>query len=347
MSAPQKDTEGFAVPPPPSKRQLRPTGSLPQTTTEIYGEKHGISPDLQAALANIGRRGRQTVQMGHATHRAFERTQSFPAHMMNTPMPGTGFHTELDAITHAQSIIHKEAMRAREVQPFYSSGSGSSSTLASTSDVDGLALSPRGRGRKLKFTPDGQVEEEMDGDELDQGYLAGARGAKRTDDPLGQLIAARKRRSSPAEGEVSDTETEVDEDEDVSAFGGSSGFGLGPSQGPGPGPGQAQAPPGGVFDFPPVFKSAAMTHPELFGPTGSTSRAFPSAFKGVNANPRELRGLPGARRTGFGKTMSAPVGRLGGWGGMDVDGDGGAQPGDAGDEEDGFSVKDWAESEQF
>jgi hypothetical protein len=43
---------------PASKRQLRPTTSLP-TTAEHYGELHGLSPHLQAALQNVGRKGRQ------------------------------------------------------------------------------------------------------------------------------------------------------------------------------------------------------------------------------------------------------------------------------------------------
>ncbi|WVF71814.1 hypothetical protein IAT40_006622 [Kwoniella sp. CBS 6097] len=352
MSNPTIDNEGFAIPaiptnaveaapnPPPAKRQLRPTASLP-TTTETYGERHGISPDLQAALQSVGRRGRQTVAMGHATHRAFERTQSFPAHVFsNSSTPNTGFQTALDAFAHAQGIINKEALRAKELQPFYSSGSGSSS------DVDGLSLSPRGASRRLKFGENGEVEEEEL--EAGNGTLFPGHGQPKSREQV-HLTAARKRRSSPAEP-TSDTETEIDEDEDVDddtrAGNSSGGAFTQPSNSSGFGS-------SGVSDFPPVFTSSAMTHPELFGNTAATSRAFPSAFKGVNA-ARELRGLPGARKIGFGKTMSAPVGQLGGGGwGMDVDmgastgtGEAPGQGSTAG-EEDGFDIKDWADSEQF
>ncbi|WWC60705.1 uncharacterized protein I303_103281 [Kwoniella dejecticola CBS 10117] len=325
---PTSDKDGFAIPPPPAKRQLKPASSLP-TTTEFYGQKHGISPDLQAALQNVGRRGRQTVAMGHATHRAFERTQSVPSHVLaSSALPNQGFTTALDAMSHAQGIISKEALRSRELQPFYSGGSDENR------DVDGLSLSPRGRNRRLRFGEDGEVVEEEEEGSLFPGSSSSS-SSKKTRDNI-NLIAARKRRSSPAEP-TSDTETEIDEDEEL----GISDF---PSE-------PTTAFTSNASDFPSVFKSPAMTHPELFGPTGSTSRNFPSAFKGMN--PRELRGLPGARKTGFGKTMSAPVGRLGGstWGGMDVDmdqsgglGAGGAQVEEG---EDGFDIKDWAENEQF
>ena len=42
---------------PPSKRQLRPTSSLP-TTAEKYGEKFGLPEDLQWKLQNVGPKGR-------------------------------------------------------------------------------------------------------------------------------------------------------------------------------------------------------------------------------------------------------------------------------------------------
>ncbi|KAK6903341.1 hypothetical protein I204_07517 [Kwoniella mangroviensis CBS 8886] len=316
MSAPSgsTDSDGFTVPPPPAKRQLRPTSSVP-TTTEFYGEKHGISADLQAALQSVGRRGRQNVAMGHATHRAFERTQSVPSHVLSSSaLPNAGFTTALDAMSHAHGIISKEALRSGELQPFYSGGSDENK------NVDGLSLSPRGRNRRLKFNENGEVEEEVD-----EPLFPSSRSALETRE-VTHLTAARKRRSSPAEP-TSDTETEIgDEDEDTPSFAPVSTFTSNAS------------------DFPSVFKSPAMTQPELFGPTGSTSKAFPSAFKGVNA--RELRGLPGARKLGFGKAMSAPVGSLGGWG-MDVDmSSGGDQQVDGGDE-DGFDIKEWAENEQF
>ncbi|OCF38304.1 hypothetical protein I317_07935 [Kwoniella heveanensis CBS 569] len=363
MSNPNIDDEGFAIPAiptnaveaapnanlPPAKKQLRPTASLP-TTTETYGEKHGISPDLQAALQSVGRRGRQNVAMGHATHRAFERTQSFPAHVLsNSSTPNTGFQTALDAFAHAQGIINKEALRAKELQPFYSSALGS----GSSSDVDGLSLSPRGANRRLKFGADGEVEEE----ELEGGNgqlfpgsgLGQGRALGKTREEI-HLTAARKRRSSPAEP-TSDTETEIGDDDEAehdTQFSGSA-FTNHPS-------GLGSYNHSGVSDFPPVFKSPAMTHPELFGNTAATSRAFPSAFKGVNAaGARELRGLPGARKIGFGKTMSAPVGQLGGSGGWGVDVDMGTDNSDGGGAgavangggEDGFDIKDWAENEQF
>lgn len=40
------------------KRQLRPTTSLP-STAEHYGDLHGLDPELQARLQNVGRKGRQ------------------------------------------------------------------------------------------------------------------------------------------------------------------------------------------------------------------------------------------------------------------------------------------------
>lgn len=45
---------------PEAKRTLRPTASLP-TTAETYGDKHGLEPDLQAALQNVGRKGRMSA----------------------------------------------------------------------------------------------------------------------------------------------------------------------------------------------------------------------------------------------------------------------------------------------
>ncbi|WWC69073.1 uncharacterized protein I206_103009 [Kwoniella pini CBS 10737] len=316
MSVPTASSNNsFAIPPPPAKRQLKPANSLP-TTTETYGQKHGIPSDLQAALQNVGRRGRQNVAMGHATHRAFERTQSVPSHVLtSSALPNQGFTTVLDAMTHAQGIISKEALRSRELQPFYSGGSDENR------EVDGLSLSPRGKNRRLKFGENGEVEEEIDGPLFSDSQSSTAQPR----DSL-HLIAARKRRSSPAEP-TSDTETEIDEDEDLEL----------PSE-------PTTTFTSNASDFPSVFKSPAMTHPELFGPTGSTSKNFPSAFKGMSS--RELKGLPGARKTGFGKTMSAPVGKLGGNGwGTDIDMD---QSGAAGEgEEDGFDIKDWAENERF
>lgn len=57
---PQRDSDGFLMPAPPSKRtQLRPANSLP-TTADIYAAKHGIPLDVQMALQSVGRRGRES-----------------------------------------------------------------------------------------------------------------------------------------------------------------------------------------------------------------------------------------------------------------------------------------------
>ena len=83
-------------------------------------------------------------------------------------------------------------------------------------------------------------------------------------------------------------------------------------------------------DFPPVFTSPRISQPELFAP-----KVVP---------PRLVRNMPGRS---LGKTVSAPVGRLGRYGkvgqsGTDLS---------AGDEdvgmEDGFDVSEWAASEDF
>jgi len=42
---------------PDPKRTARPASDL--TTADIYGAKHGIPEDVQAALQNVGRRNRQ------------------------------------------------------------------------------------------------------------------------------------------------------------------------------------------------------------------------------------------------------------------------------------------------
>lgn len=77
-----------------------------------------------------------------------------------------------------------------------------------------------------------------------------------------------------------------------------------------------------VNDFPPVFTSPQISQPDLFATTRKT--ALPS---------RLVKGMPGRN---LGKTMSAPVGRLGAWDDdkMDV-------------EEDGFDVSEWAANEKF
>jgi hypothetical protein len=92
---------------------------------------------------------------------------------------------------------------------------------------------------------------------------------------------------------------------------------------------------GGGDEFPPVFKSPNLTQPELF----HRPRPMPTRFAVPQLPDRATKGLP-ARR-GLGKTVSAPVGRLGfGGGGMDVD-EG------QGEGEDGFDVSEWAGNEDF
>lgn len=57
---PQRDSDGFLMPArPPKRTQLRPANSLP-TTADIYAAKHGIPLDVQMALQNVGRRGRES-----------------------------------------------------------------------------------------------------------------------------------------------------------------------------------------------------------------------------------------------------------------------------------------------
>ena len=77
-----------------------------------------------------------------------------------------------------------------------------------------------------------------------------------------------------------------------------------------------------VSEFPPVFTSPRITQPDLFAPA---ARTLPS---------RLLKGMPGRN---LGKTVSAPVGTMSGWGGggMEVE------------EEDGFDVSEWAANEEF
>ena len=115
-----------------------------------------------------------------------------------------------------------------------------------------------------------------------------------------------KRRSSPAE-ERSGSDTETDEDvPDLSN------------------PSISTT----CDDFPPVFRSPEITQPELF----VRPVQMPS-------NGRRTKGMPGRTR-GFGKTVSAPVGKVG-WG------DGGAMDVDQVEMEDGFNVREWAASEEF
>ncbi|WOO83257.1 uncharacterized protein LOC62_05G006784 [Vanrija pseudolonga] len=113
----------------------------------------------------------------------------------------------------------------------------------------------------------------------------------------------------------------------------------------------------GADDFPAVFTSPVISQPELFRPPPGTMA--PPPLPG-----RATRSLP---RRGFSKTVSAPVGRLGTFSGMDVDmpfvvgapagfapagfAPAGFAPEGAAaqeeQEEDGFDVAEWASSENF
>ena len=115
-----------------------------------------------------------------------------------------------------------------------------------------------------------------------------------------------KRRSSPAE-ERSGSDTETDEDvPDLSN------------------PSMSTT----NDDFPPVFRSPEITLPELY------VRPVQMPLNG-----RKTKGMPGRTR-GFGKTVSAPVGKVG-WGA------GGGMEVDRVEVEDGFDVREWAASEEF
>ncbi|WVQ79801.1 hypothetical protein IAT38_001901 [Cryptococcus sp. DSM 104549] len=330
----QRDSDGFAMPAPPAKRQLRPSASVP-TTSETYGAKHGIPEDIQRALENVGRRARQNVTMGPSTNRTFDRTQSVPTNILNNP-PRGGFTTALDDIADARRVLSIERLRERELKPF--SVSGLPNGHGDSRGVDALALAGREdeeerTRRRLKFGADGEVEEE----EIDWGGEARPVGSsKKLSEEDRRLVQARKRRSSPAEPHGSDTETDG-EDED-------------------------EAPTGVTFNtiesvFPPVFSSPALSHPQLFADSRSTTTSGSGSFgfgagsssgsrnAFAGARDRQFRGLPGARKGGLGKTVSAPVGGLKRWGDMDVDEDEGADAGGA-EGTDGFEF-DWSENVEF
>ncbi len=124
----------------------------------------------------------------------------------------------------------------------------------------------------------------------------------------------RKRRSSPAEAEAEATDTEVAEDDEMPELDTSASTSN------------------DADDFPPVFRSPKISQPELFS---KPVQAVP--------NGRTVKGLPGKKGRGFGKTVSAPVGGLGNWSGA---GSGAGMDVDRG-MEDGFDVKEWAASEEF
>lgn len=248
---------------------------------------------------------------------------------------------------HAQGIINKEAWKARKLQPY-----GSTSTSTSPNPhLDTLGLSPRGQrqgqgqgranglsssarspergiGRKLVFGPDGVIEEAVDGPRrLTREAVGLVPGTKR--------IADNEDDNHGKDDRDEETRTEIDEDgdEDVEIPSLTTTSNTGSN----------------AEDFPPVFQSPHLTQPELFtsapGPSSRTSTLTgPSGSKSQFAVPalpdRALKGLP-ARGRMLGKTVSAPVGKLGGWGGMEVDGE------EEEGVEDGFDVAEWAGSENF
>lgn len=94
----------------------------------------------------------------------------------------------------------------------------------------------------------------------------------------------------------------------------------------------------GQEEFPPVFQSPNLSQPELYHNQQNqrqqqTRTRF--AVPDLPSSDRMKRSLP-ARRV-LGKSVSAPVGRLG-FGGMDVD---------EGEGEDGFDISEWAGKEDF
>ncbi|CAD6591123.1 MAG: hypothetical protein TREMPRED_005993, partial [Tremellales sp. Tagirdzhanova-0007] len=264
---------------PASKRQLRPTFSLP-TTAEKYGAQFGIPEEVQRALQNVGPKGRHNVAQG----RGFERTQSFPTASTGGPSSSShGFHTAPETYAQAQGIIHKELMHARELKPY--------SEVLDTFMGHDAPSSPEQRAG-LSFLTQERRSTKSD----EEGW-----DLTRREDRTGL-----KRRSSPAE-ERSGSDTETDEDvPDLSN------------------PSISTT----CDDFPPVFRSPEITQPELF----VRPVQMPS-------NGRRTKGMPGRTR-GFGKTVSAPVGKVG-WG------DGGAMDVDQVEMEDGFNVREWAASEEF
>jgi len=90
----------------------------------------------------------------------------------------------------------------------------------------------------------------------------------------------------------------------------------------------------GQDEFPPVFQSPNLSQPELFH-NQQNQRQQQTQFAVPDLPDRMKRSLP-ARRV-LGKSVSAPVGRLG-FGGMDLD---------EGQGEDGFDISEWAGKEDF
>lgn len=172
-----------------------------------------------------------------------------------------------------------------------------SPSVQPSDDVNALSLSPRSRQARLHFGPGGQVDE-----------LALARGTKRN-------TLAPDAEGDEDDGEATDTDS--------------------------PPATRAQNLPAVDLpnvsnDFPPVFSSANLTHPELFTPGSMGPPPVPSRLtKGLPTRGGMVSDMNGR---GLSKAASAPVGRLGGAFalGMDVD-----------DGEDGFDVTEWAQNTQF
>ncbi|WVO14371.1 hypothetical protein L204_102004 [Cryptococcus depauperatus] len=310
------DSDGFAVPAPPAKRQLRPAASQP-TTSEIYGQRHGISADVQRALENVGRRGREAVARGH---RSFDRTQSVPnVFMGDSATPKASFSTTADVMNHARRVINKEIMRAREPKPFgdISANPPFQPEMPAKDKEDDYE-------RKLRFGPDGEVEEVVIGSASRKNRKSTRLGFMQSDN----LVQNRKRRSSPAEPEDSDTETDdIDEDEPRA---------------------HVERGPFARFNsdqsvFPPVFNSSSISHPELYSPLPETDADKTLEVKPISS--RQLKGLPGGRKLDWVKSASAPVVGLCNRGDMEVDGGHEQAQEETTTLEDGFEFNNWEELE--
>ncbi|GMK54118.1 hypothetical protein CspeluHIS016_0107040 [Cutaneotrichosporon spelunceum] len=130
---------------PDSKRQLHDghaRAAAEPTTADIYGQRHGIPDDIQAALQNVGRRNRMMVSQG----RSLMPTQSLPV----LPSTSAIFLSDRDAQAQARLIV-KDDLRLRELQPY------------SSNPTNALSLSPRARAaelgadQRLRFNADGEV----------------------------------------------------------------------------------------------------------------------------------------------------------------------------------------------
>lgn len=255
--------------------------------------------------------------------------------------------THAQTMAQAHGIISREDLRRRELRPFSSDDSDDIRALA-LANRDGAGSgrggSPDRPSRRMTFNADGTVV--VEGEDERGSFEAPNFGFRVS------LALGRKRGKDEADADATagdqaedddEERTEVDEDEpapSASDLEGSTLVNTAPT------------------DFPPVFASPAISHPELFdSPAGSPSASalsfggdkglmlpppVPSAG-GRTLAPRTHR--PFANRPGrmLGKTMSAPVHGLGygsgfGSSGMDVDGGADGLP-------DGFDVAEWAKAD--